>query len=124
MSETDPLRFYDTEGQPCSEERYWELLRVKAEARGAGRDGGSDPAQDPTRIGSDHIGEVWVSTVWLGMNHRFEEGPPLIFETMVFGGEHDEEQWRWSTPAEARAGHAAVVEQVRASQRAAKDADG
>lgn len=120
----DLWEYYDTEGQPCSEERYWELLRVKAEAREAGPNGESDPAQDPTRIGSDHIGEAWVSTVWLGMNHRFGDGPPLIFETMVFGGEYNDEQWRWSTPPEARAGHAAVVERVRESQRVAKDADG
>ena len=28
---------------------------------------------------------VWISTVWLGLCHRFMgKGPPLIFETMVF----------------------------------------
>ena len=26
-----------------------------------------------------------VSTVWLGLNHNFAEGPPLIFETMASG---------------------------------------
>jgi hypothetical protein len=26
----------------------------------------------------------WVSTVWLGLNHAWNGGPPLIFETMVF----------------------------------------
>ncbi len=33
------------------------------------------------------------------------EGPPLLFETMIFGGEHDQEQWRYSTWEEAEAGH-------------------
>jgi hypothetical protein len=28
--------------------------------------------------------EVDVSTIWLGINHRFGDGAPLIFETMVF----------------------------------------
>jgi hypothetical protein len=26
----------------------------------------------------------WVSTVWLGLDHSFGSGPPVIFETMVF----------------------------------------
>jgi hypothetical protein len=43
-----------------------------------------------------------VSTVWLGLDHSFGAGPPLIFETMVFGGP--------STEEEAKAGHAAMVE--------------
>jgi hypothetical protein len=54
-----------------------------------------------------------VSTVFLGLNHRFGDGPPLVFETMVFGGVCDQEQKRYSTWAEAEAGHAAMVEKVR-----------
>jgi len=46
--------------------------------------------------------DVEVSTVFLGNNHNFgPEGPPLIFETMVFGGELDEHQERYSTWDEA-----------------------
>jgi hypothetical protein len=31
---------------------------------------------------------LWVSTVWLGLDHRHDDsGPPLIFESMVFRGE-------------------------------------
>lgn len=30
-------------------------------------------------------GEVWISTVFLGLNHQWDSNmPPLIFETMVF----------------------------------------
>ena len=58
------------------------------------------------------IGQVRVSTVFLGLDHQFGDGPPLLFETMVFGGEHDQEQWRYSTWDEAVAGHAAAVESV------------
>ena len=36
------------------------------------------------------VGEVQISTVFLGLNHAFGDGPPLLFETMIFGGEHDE----------------------------------
>jgi hypothetical protein len=49
--------------------------------------------------------KVYVSTVFLGLDHSFGEGPPQLFETMIFGGEHDEYQERYSTWDEAEAGH-------------------
>jgi hypothetical protein len=52
-----------------------------------------------------------VSTVWLGLDHSFGIGPPLIFETMVFGGPHDQEQWRYSTEEQALTGHRNAVEE-------------
>lgn len=56
----------------------------------------------------------WVSTVWLGLNHNHARtGPPLIFETMVFPkeGEYGELDCdRYSTEAEALAGHARMCE--------------
>lgn len=44
-----------------------------------------------------------VSTVFLGLDHSFGEGPPLLFETMVFPS-HDMN--RYSTWDEAKEGHA------------------
>ena len=52
-----------------------------------------------------------VSTVWLGLNHNFAEGPPLIFETMVFGGP-EEYQERYATLEEANAGHQTMIEKI------------
>ena len=50
---------------------------------------------------------VRVSTVFLGIDHSFGDGgPPLLFETMIFGGDHDEYCERHSTWEEAEAGHA------------------
>lgn len=66
-------------------------------------------------VGLDTIDDVTVSTVFLGIDHSFGSGPPLLFETMVFGGPLDEEQVRYSTEAEAAAGHKAMVERVRAA---------
>jgi hypothetical protein len=59
-----------------------------------------------------------VSTVWLGVNHNFAgDGPPILFETMSFGGDGDQDQtqWRWGTEAEALAGHAEVVATIAAT---------
>lgn len=58
------------------------------------------------------LGDVVVSTVWLGINHNWSEGPPIIFETMVFGGKHDQEQYRYTTESMAMSGHQAVVAEI------------
>ena len=52
-----------------------------------------------------------VSTVFLGLDHSFGRGPPLIFETMAFPNEwwSDYYQDRYSTEAEALAGHRRAV---------------
>ncbi len=49
--------------------------------------------------------DVLISTVWLGMNHNWGTGPPLIFETMIFGLE-ELEDWQVRSPTED---HAQVV---------------
>ena len=55
---------------------------------------------------------LFVSTVFIGLDHSFGNGPPLLFETMVFrngsGGEED----RCSTWEQAEQQHAKMVEQV------------
>jgi len=43
---------------------------------------------------TDIDGEVEVSTVFLGLDHAVWDGPPMLFETMIFGGPHDNSQWR------------------------------
>lgn len=54
-----------------------------------------------------------VSTVFVGLDHRhFGEGPPLIFETMVFGGPLDGQCDRSSTWAEAEGAHASMLSLV------------
>ena len=50
-----------------------------------------------------------VSTVWLGINHQFGKGPPLIFETMVFTANGGDEMKRYSTEKKALAGHKRMV---------------
>ena len=73
--------------------------------------------RDARRVATTEVGEVRVSTVFLGLDHSFGEGPPLLFETMVFGGPLDEEMDRYTTWEQAEAGHAAMVERVKASPR-------
>jgi hypothetical protein len=112
--------YYDRQGRPISLRRWAEF-----------RD------QDSyVRVAEDHLDDdhIWVSTVWLGINHSFGDGPPLIFETMVFvhltEEQLEERRWRWTvalrrpmtdfpwedlecwryhTEAEARRGHRSAV---------------
>lgn len=70
-----------------------------------------------TQLGFD--GGIFVSTVWLGTDHSFGTGPPLIFETMVFDRTtsasmaNDLFMDRYSTEEQALAGHEAMVALVR-----------
>jgi len=64
-------------------------------------------------VAHDEINGVRISTVFLGMDHRYGPGPPLIFETMIFGGEHDEYCDRYSTWKGAEAGHKKAIAMVK-----------
>lgn len=57
-----------------------------------------------------------VSTVWLGSNHG-RGGDPLIFETRIFGGDHAETQWLYSTLEDARRGHVACVTDIKLNRQ-------
>lgn len=66
-----------------------------------------------TRVAQTHVGEIFVSTVFLGLDHNFfGEGAPVLFETMIFNHGNNEYQRRYSTWEEAEAGHARAVELV------------
>lgn len=69
---------------------------------------------DPWKIGHDDIDEkCHVSTVFIGLDHSFGDGDPVLFETMIFGGALDESQWRYCTYDEAERGHAEAVTQAK-----------
>lgn len=75
------------------------------------------------RVALDSVGDWRVSTVWMGLNHNFVGfGRPLIFETMAWRektGEFEPDQERYSTLAEAQAGHKRWV--ARYKRRKAQD---
>jgi hypothetical protein len=64
------------------------------------------------RVGDDTVDGQRVSTVFLSMDHNWyssKDHTPILFETMIFGGEYDQEMWRYSTYDEAKAGHDRIV---------------
>lgn len=57
---------------------------------------------------------IRVSTVFLGLDHSFMSKTPLLFETMIFGGDESEEyQERYSTWKQAEEGHQKAVDMVK-----------
>lgn len=93
-------RYYSVEGNPITIDQ---LTSARA-------DGDWERAARKTKVNDD----TDVSTVWLGLDHSFSAGgPPIIFESMIFGGNLDQEQHRYSTMDEAHADHERLVEKVR-----------
>lgn len=60
-------------------------------------------------VAKTDVGTMRVSTVFLGINHRFGPGDPLLFETMIFDDGDDGYQERYSTWGQAEEGHAKAV---------------
>lgn len=85
--------YYDMDGQPLDTLEWARLFELRGDGTGW------------WIIGQEERGDVKVSTVWIGLDHSFGFGPPLIFESMVFGGDFDGEMARYSTREEAMAGH-------------------
>lgn len=87
--------YYNRQGEPITNDEWIKFFHL--------------PFEKSRLVAKDEQDGIEVSTVFLGMNHQFGNGPPLIFETMIFGGEHSDDQWRYATEAEALEGHKAVV---------------
>ena len=65
------------------------------------------------KVADSYIHDIHISTVYLGLNHRYDAGPPLLYETMIFGGPLDQEQFRYTSWQEAEQGHQEAVDRVR-----------
>jgi len=60
-------------------------------------------------VANDELPGVRISTVFLGLDHQWGAGPPILYETMIFGGAHDGYQARYHTREDAVAGHAEAL---------------
>jgi hypothetical protein len=89
--------YYNRQGRPLSMEQ-WTTEFSRMDRRVAYTDLGA--------LGN-------VSTVFLGLNHAYDQGPPLLFETMVFGGPMDEFMDRYTTEEQALAGHEFTVQALQ-----------
>ncbi len=56
-------------------------------------------------VKQDHIGDIFISTVFLGLDHSWKGNTPILWETMIFGGDHDQYQERYTSYEDALEGH-------------------
>lgn len=69
-------------------------------------------------VDKTQVGLAQISTVFLGLDQRFMgDGPPLLFETMIFGGPLDGQMWRYSSWEDAETGHRATVRRAKSAAR-------
>lgn len=64
-------------------------------------------------VQQNHVGPMFVSTVFLGLNHSFDPdptAPPILFETMILDGINDTYQTRCCTWDEAERMHEVAME--------------
>jgi hypothetical protein len=90
-------------------------------------------------VGSTETELYRVSTVFLGLDHGWGDGPPVLFETMVFDKKSSIVEWpdgtlasvhktvdeddffhRYTTWSDAEAGHKALVRRIRKAEIAAR----
>ena len=77
--------------------------------------GWRDDNQDRVRLRRETVSEdVDVSTVFLSMDHSWDNGAPVLWETMIFGGEWDQYMHRYTSQDSAIWGHSKIVERLKA----------
>lgn len=100
------MNYYDRKGNPISGEECY-----------------TKENQNNRIVRRTSVGNYAINTVWLGLDHNYDGGKPLIFETMVFRttefgstniGDYSEiDMDRYSTEEEAIVGHYNMVEKWR-----------
>lgn len=100
--------YYDRSGVPISSQQMMELKFIDPDY---GR------VMRSTVVDAAHLERTYdVSTVWLGLDQGFGSGPPVIFETMIFALDDDDEWQNWCdrycTEVAARDGHTEAVVQL------------
>ena len=63
-------------------------------------------------VKQEHIGDVYISTVFLGLDHSWNSDIPVLWETMIFGEEYDQYQDRYTSYKDALEGHKKALELV------------
>lgn len=97
----------DGEAVPCDDLEVWgawfeRSSKDRSRVIAADKDEGPDGS------------EIFVSTVFLGLDHNFSgTGPPVLWETLVFGGPLADEMARYRSREAALAGHQEICARVR-----------
>jgi hypothetical protein len=63
----------------------------------------------------NQVGDVKVSTVFLGLDHSFGIGDPVLWGSLITGGSYDGHEERYRSKKEAITNHDKLVEMVKES---------
>ena len=63
-------------------------------------------------VKQEYVGDVRISTVFLGLDHVWNSDIPVLWETMIFGGEHDQYMDRYTSYEDAIEGHQTALNLV------------
>ena len=92
--------YYNRSGEPITLEEWGRMILQKKHKN----------------VQQTNVGPYLVSTVWLGNDHNWDnEGPPIIFETMIFDRTTDDESFndiymdRYATEEDALLGHGRAI---------------
>jgi hypothetical protein len=104
--------YYDPDGHPIDLHTWGDLMQQRTENL---KDG---IPRESWWGKKTMIGDVEISTVWLGLDHSFLTGPPLTWETMIFGGRYADAdlQWRYTTRGQAYDHHEQIIRNLRAGK--------
>ncbi|MGV0634469.1 hypothetical protein ABQE69_09160 [Mycolicibacillus trivialis] len=95
--------YYDRDGRPIPNDWY-DRKKHGDRAIGWGTE---------SRVARTIVGNFTISTVWMGLDHNHTDGPPIIFETMIFGEPWGNELQRYSSEEAAMRGHLAVLDRLK-----------
>jgi len=66
------------------------------------------------RVARDKIGDIVITTMFLGLDRNISRtSSPILFETIILGGNFDKHREQYHNWEEAEAGHQHWVEKVR-----------
>jgi hypothetical protein len=93
---------------PCNDLEQWgRFMQI----------GAGDPKKCPRVLRVNNLiikGErIMVSTVFLAQDCGSTNQTPILWETMVFGGEHDQKMFRYAAKEEALKGHKKMINFVK-----------
>jgi hypothetical protein len=60
--------------------------------------------------------DIFISTVFLGIDHSFNDSKPVLWETMICGGKYDGEMERYTSFQDAIDGHLMELDKIRSEQ--------
>jgi hypothetical protein len=101
--------YYDRGGTPMTLQQWAKMLEDESYRHVARDVIGPEEPLDPAPL-------ITVSTCWGGLNHDWRSGEPLIYQTVIVGGDYDATGVWYATENQARDGHRRIVGELRAGR--------